>query len=216
MVQLSPDTRLESWDGCSGYHYSDPAILGFSHTHLSGTGCADLGDIRVTPQVGEIQPPKAKDGYHCAFSHKDESARPGYYTVTLQDPKVKVELTATARAGFHRYTFPAEEPAHLVFDLDRGIGSQPAEGSVTVEKDNLISGYRRSHGWAADKTFYFVAEFSRPFDGVGINVNGKPTDDARAGKGQHVVFHIDYRKGGEPILVKIGISGTSVEGARRT
>ena len=106
MVQLSPDTRLETWDGCSGYHWSDSTILGFSHTHLSGTGCADLGDLRVTPLSGPTDPSQSKFGYACRFSHSDESAKPGYYRVLLQEPKVKVELTATAHAGFHRYTFP--------------------------------------------------------------------------------------------------------------
>ena len=126
MVQLSPDTRLESWDGCSGYHYSDSAILGFSHTHLSGTGCSDLGDIRFTPLSGKI-PKMEKDGYHCRFSHNDEVARPGYYSVTLQDPKIAVELTATPHAGFHKYTFPAGEVARLALDLGRGCQDEPIE-----------------------------------------------------------------------------------------
>ena len=116
MVQLSPDTRLESWDGCSAYHYSDRQILGFSHTHLSGTGCSDLGDIRFTPLSGQI-PKMERDGYHCKFSHNDETAKPGYYKVTLQDPKIEVELTATPHAGFHKYTFPAGEVARLASTL---------------------------------------------------------------------------------------------------
>ena len=98
MIQLSPDTRLESWDGCSGYHYSDSAILGFSHTHLSGTGCSDLGDIRVTP-LGSKIPKMEKDGYHLRFSHDNEVAKPGHYRVTLTDPKIEVDLTTTAHAG---------------------------------------------------------------------------------------------------------------------
>src|SRR5208283_2443044 len=130
MVQLSPDTGLAGWEHCSGYHFEDKAILGFSHNHLSGTGCPDLGDIRITP-LGAKLPRQNAEGYLCPFSHKDEVARPGYYSVVLQNPKVKVELTATAHAGFHKYTFPADQadqarslpagapPVSLVFDLVR-------------------------------------------------------------------------------------------------
>ena len=178
MVQLSPDTGLTGWEHCSGYHYEDKAILGFSHNHLSGTGCPDLGDIRITP-LGPTAPPQNKEGYLCPFSHKDEVARPGYYSVVLQNPKVKVELTATAHAGFHKYSFSGGQPVSLNFDLVRGIANDPAgdtlEGVVAV-KNNVLSGYRRSKGWAADKTCYFVAEFSRPFDTVGITADDKPFD----------------------------------------
>ena len=217
MVQLSPDTGLSGWEHCSGYHYEDKAILGFSHNHLSGTGCPDLGDIRITP-LGSTLPPQNKEGYLCPFSHKDEIARPGYYRVLLQNPKVKVELTAAAHTGFHKYSFSGGEPATLVFDLVRGIANDPVdvalEGAVVMEKDNVLSGYRRSKGWAADKTCYFVAEFSRPFDDVGIEVDGKPIA-AKHGKGLHVTARVGYKNSQEPILVKVGISGVSVEGARK-
>jgi predicted alpha-1,2-mannosidase len=216
MVQLSPDTRLETWDGCSGYHYSDHDILGFSHTHLSGTGCGDLGDIRVTPLDSSRTPAKQKDGYHAAFSHDDETARPGYYSVVLKDPKIKVELTASAHSGFHRYTFPADASPQLVFDLDRGISNRAAEGSFTMESPTIVSGYRRSHGWAADKTFYFAAEFSRPIQGdPGIEIEGKAAVKAREGKGPHVAVKLDFQRGDEPLLVKIGISAVSEEAARK-
>lgn len=214
MVQLSPDTRLETWDGCSGYHGSDSAILGFSHTHLSGTGCADLGDIRVTPLSGPMQAPKHKDGYHLRFSHRDETARPGYYSVLLGDPQIKAELTATAHVGFHRYTFPIDKPTHLIFDLERGIGSPPVEAYVEVDSPTSIRGYRRSTGWAADKTFYFAAEFSRPFKSLGIEVDGK-TVSAREAKGKHVTAHADFPPSDKPVLVKIGISAVSAQAARR-
>ncbi|MBN2577993.1 MAG: GH92 family glycosyl hydrolase [Pirellulales bacterium] len=214
MVQLSPDTRLGTWDGCSGYHYSDPAILGFSHTHLSGTGCGDLGDIRVTPLSGEVAP--AKDGYRLAFSHENEKARPGYYSVVFSNPKIKAELTAMARAGFHRYHFPEGQPAHLAFDLARGIMNNPAECEFKAESNTVVSGYRRSHGWAADKTFYFVAEFSRPFDAVHIEVDGKPVaEGTRAGKGTNVQAVLDFNDPAKPVLMKIGLSAVSVEGARK-
>ncbi len=217
MVQLSPDTGLAGWEHCSGYHYEDKAILGFSHNHLSGTGCPDLGDIRITP-LGPTPPPENKEGYLCPFSHKDEVARPGYYSVVLQDPKVKVELTATAHAGFHKYSFTGGQKSSLVFDLVRGIANDPAgatlEGAVTVESDNLLSGYRRSQGWAPDKTCFFVAEFSRPFDSVGIDVDGKHVE-AKQGKGARVTARVGYKDSREPILVKVGLSAVSVEGARK-
>ena len=220
MVQLSPDTGLTGWEHCSGYHYEDKAILGFSHNHLSGTGCPDLGDIRITP-LGPTPPPQNKEGYLCPFSHKDEIARPGYYSVLLQNPKVKVELTATAHAGFHKYSFSGGQTASLVFDLVRGIANEPAGvtmgGAVVVEKDNVLSGYRRSKGWAADKTCFFVAEFSRPFDAVGIEVDGKPVKPGEVvqGKGRAVTAARRLQELAEPILVKVGISGVSVEAARK-
>jgi predicted alpha-1,2-mannosidase len=214
MVQLSPDTRLDTWDGCSGYHYSDRAILGFSHTHLSGTGRGDLGDIRITPLSGKVLP--VKDGYRLAFSHENEKAKPGYYSVIFNDPKIKAELTATARAGFHRYQFPEGPPIHLAFDLARGIRNRPAKCAFEAESNTVVSGFRRSRGWAADKTFYFVAKFSRPFDAVHVEVNGKPVaQDARQGKGTAVQAVLDFNDPTEPVLMKIGISATSVEGARK-
>jgi predicted alpha-1,2-mannosidase len=234
MVQLSPDTRIETWDGCSGYHYSDKTILGFSHTHLSGTGCPDLGDIRVIPLSGDLQAVKKKAHLAQPFSHADETAKPGYYEVLLGDSKIKVELTATAHAGFHRYTFPADRPACLVFDLDRGIGSQTEESVATVESDTVIVGYRHSHGWAADKTYYFVAEFSQPFDTIEARIDGKTnfvklnpanvqrdinTKDKAANdhevKGKGLWVGANFKKADKPILVKVGISAVSVEAARK-
>jgi predicted alpha-1,2-mannosidase len=214
MVQLSPDTRLHTWDGCSGYHYSDKAILGFSHTHLSGTGCGDLGDIRVTPISGDV-PKSKKDGIHQKFSHDNEQATPGYYSVTFNDPQIKAELTATAHAGFHRYTFPKEKTARLIFDLARGISNDAVEGHLVVEKNTVISGYRRSKGWAKDKTYYFVAEFSRPFDACVFQVNDKELPAGSIeGKDKHVIGTVNFNKATDPVLLKIGISAVSVEGAR--
>src|SRR5262245_5275011 len=165
MVQLSPDTRTEGWDGSSGYHYTDTTIEGFSHTHLSGTGVGDLGDILLMPTVGEVRlvPGTPGNGYKSRFTHAQESASPGYYRVFLQDPKVTVELTATARCGFHKYTFPASDRAHIVLDLTHGIGNSPCEAGITVENSTTISGYRKTHGWAGDRAIYFVMQFSRPF-----------------------------------------------------
>jgi predicted alpha-1,2-mannosidase len=215
MVQLSPDTRLETWDGCSGYHDSDKTILGFSHTHVSGTGRGDFGDIRVQPLSGKM-PKQQKTGYPQAFSHADEKASPGYYCVTFSDPKIKAELTATAHAGFHRYTFPKGDEAHLAFDLGRGIRNNPIEGRLVVESKTRLSGYRRSSGWSKDKTFYFVAELSRPFDSIGFENDRKPLpNDKTVGQGKWLVAHLDFKDAAEPILMKIGLSPVRVEAARR-
>jgi len=214
MVQLSPDTRFDGWDACSGYHWSDSTIRGFSHTHISGTGCLDLGDIRVIPLSGTKEEIRAKGYYPLKFSHADELAKPGYYRVSLGDPKMTAELTATAHAGFHRYTFPADRTAWLEFDLIHGVGNQVIEAAIVAESNTVIHGYRRSHGWADDKTYYFVAEFSRPFAAFSATVDGKPVE-GREAKGQRVNALLDFEKVNEPILVKVGVSPNSVEGARK-
>jgi predicted alpha-1,2-mannosidase len=218
MVQLSPDTRDNTWDGSSGYHYSDQSILGFSHNHLTGTGCPDLGNILLMPTVGDLKlTPGGRpgDGYRARFSHQDEIARPGYYSVFLPDYQVKVELTATARAGFHRYTFPATTAGHVVVDLQHGIGNKVTDAQLTIEDNHTASGYRKSNGWGGDKAYYFVMEFSRPFDSAGVrqidkDVEGKQTT------GKETKGHFDFKtKAGEQILVRVGLSTVSVEGARK-
>ena len=218
MVQLSPDTRDSGWDGSSGYHYSDDSILGFSHNHLTGTGCADLGNILLMPTVGELKlVPGAKpgEGYRARFSHADETARPGYYEVLLPDYGVNVELTATAHAGFHRYTFPASDAAHVVVDLQHGVGNTVTEAQLTIENDHTASGYRRSEGWGGDKIYYFVMEFSRPFDGSGVAQADKDVAGIQS-TGKETKGHFDFKtKTGEQILVRVGLSTVSVEGARK-
>lgn len=218
MVQLSPDTRDNTWDGSSGYHYSDGSILGFSHNHLTGTGCADLGNILLMPTVGDLKLTPGRspgDGYRARFSHAEEISRPGYYSVLLPDYNVKVELTATARAGFHRYTFPATTAGHVVVDLQHGIGNKVTEAQLSIENNHTASGYRKSNGWGGDKTYYFVMEFSRPFDSAGVaqadkDVAGKQTT------GKETKGHFDFKtKVGGQILVRVGLSTVSVEGARK-
>ncbi|MEI9962680.1 MAG: GH92 family glycosyl hydrolase [Limisphaerales bacterium] len=217
MVQLSPDTRDNGWDGTSGYHYFDNSILGFSHNHLTGTGCGDLGNVLLMPTVGALKlVPGANpgEGYRARFSHNDEIARPGYYSVYLPDYKVKVELTATARAGLSRYTFPATTEGHVVVDLQHGIGNNVVEAQLKIENDYTVSGYRKSAGWGGDKVYYFVMEFSRPFNSAGVaqadkDVAGKQTT------GKETKGHFDFKtKAGEQILVRVGLSTVSVEGAR--
>jgi len=193
MVQLSPDTRLTGWDGCSGYHYSDSIIYGFSHTHLSGTGISDYGDVLLMPTAGRPDEP-----YPSRFSHQNERASPGFYSVKLDDDNIFVELTATARAGLHRYTFPATNEANVIIDLahrDKVIDS-----GLTVEGATIL-GWRRSQAWARDQVVYFAIEFSQPFTEHGFkNLQG--------------FFRFDAR-GGKPILARVGISAVSTEGALR-
>ncbi len=191
MVQLSPDTPIQGWDGCSGYHYSDSAIVGFSHTHLSGTGCGCLGDILLMPTVGEIQ--FKAEGYKSAFSHEQEHATPGDYRVFLDGPKVAVELAATARCGFHRYTFPAADNAHIILDLAHGVGGKAVETWVTVENETTVSGARISQGWGGRREVYFVMQFSKPFTSVVLEQDGQRlAAEAREGKGQSVKAAFNY------------------------
>lgn len=219
MVQLSPDTRVDTWDGCSGYHYSDSTILGFSHTHLSGTGCANLGDLLLMPTVGELRlnPGPPGSGYAARFSHDQETATPGYYSVRLQDSGLLVELTATERCGFHRYTFPARADAHIILDLAHGISSQPVDAGLLVENDTTISGYRTSTGWGGRRTAYFVMQFSRPFTSFGIQRDGhRLTNPRTAVHGKKLQAYVNYDTQTQSvILVKVGLSATSVEGARK-
>lgn len=219
MVQLSPDTRDQTWDGCSGYHYDDTAIQGFSHTHLTGTGCGDLGDILIMPMVGaeywDVGTPG--NGYESRFSHARETAHPGYYRVFLQTPGVLAEMTATARCGLHKYTFPQSDSAHIIIDLGHGIGNDNYDGAVDVENDTTISGFRKTHGWASDRVVYFVAQFSKPFASFQLaHDDVQFANGTRTGTGAHLKAMVTFATGaGEPVLVKVGISGTSVDAARK-
>ena len=170
MVQLSPDTRLFGWDACSGYYYDDTSIMGFTHTHLSGTGIGDYGDILFMPVVGEKPliagtAENPDEGYRSRFSHEQESARPGYYQVLLQDDSINVELTATLRAGLHRYTYPKASDARLIVDMEPTIhGHQHPVTQIRVVNDSTIAGMKYTVGWAKRHYVYFYAVFSSPFD----------------------------------------------------
>ena len=164
LVQLSPDTRTEDWDACSGYHYSDDAILGFSHTHLSGTGCADLGDFLFTPAVGEV---KEKDGRYVIaplpFSHANELASPGYYKVSFPERGVDVSLTATAHTGVHKYSFTGAGERKILINLVHGMGEPEIhEVSVTQLGADEISGTKVQSWWIPQRGVYFNAKFSAP------------------------------------------------------
>ena len=190
-VQLSPDTGIKDWDHCSGYHYSDSSILGFSHTHLSGTGCIDMLDVLLMPATDDFKfDPKAAAGspacYRSKFSHSEEEATPGYYRVYLQDSKVKVELTATERTGIHRYTFPKSDNARFLLDLahagDAGSGCRTSRtsadasirwSSMKIVGKDTIMGARCTDVWGKGRQLYFSMKFSKPFDSAEIYSEGE-------------------------------------------
>jgi putative alpha-1,2-mannosidase len=204
MVQLSPDTRTEGWDACSGYHYTDSTILGFTHTHLSGTGATCLGDVLLMPTVGDLQLDAGSpgNGYASAFSHTQEESEPGYYRVFLQTPKVTAELTTTTRCGFHQYTFPASDQAHFILDLTHSIGSKPVKEAVHIEDDHTVSGYSIANGWGGDRTIYFVMEFSKPFESCGVQRDGKQINDVHDAEGSDIKAFFNYKtSNNEKILV---------------
>ncbi len=217
MVQLSPDTRLTGWDGCSGYHYSDSVIYGFSHTHLSGTGIPDYCDILFMPATGGVKLNNGYGedpdlGYGSRFSHDREEAEPGYYRVHLDDYGIDAELTASRRAGLHRYRFPGS--GYILLDLSHR--DPVIDSEIRVVNDHEIEGSRRSNSWARNQHLYFAAQFSRPFNRADLAVD----DSIRAGLKEVTgtdlkgVFYFKLTKGDE-VLLKVGISAVSVEGARK-
>lgn len=219
MVQLSPDTDISGWDWCSGYHNSDSSIMGFSHTHLSGTGASDFGDILLMPTTGDAKLiPGSKEnpdeGYRSRFSHSSEKASPGYYSVVLEDYKIKAELTATNRTGFHRYTFPASDHSNIIIDLEHGISDRVEEGYIKIVNSNKIEGYRKSRGWARNQIVYFAMEFSKPFEFFGTAINGSISVNQNEALGKSVKAYVSFKTSeNEQVLVKVGISAINIEGA---
>lgn len=243
-VQLSPDTdtiphnvggqyQKRAYEYCAGYRHGDKTIVGFSHTHLSGTGHSDLGDILVMPSVRDVKlnPGTADDpdsGYRSRFSHESESASPGYYAVTLDDSGVRAELTATARTGVHRYTFPKDADGHVVVDLAHGIYNYDGKvlwSTLRVESDTLITGYRITNGWARTNYTYFAISFSQPVTDYGyedrapVPYNGfwrrfdvNSNFPEIAGRKVAAYFHFDTRRERE-LVVKVALSAVSTEGA---
>jgi putative alpha-1,2-mannosidase len=208
MVQLSPDTRLEGWDGCSGYHYTDTVVYGFSHTHLSGTGIADYCDILFMPTTGT---PKFKNTeYSSPFKKKGESASPGYYKTHLDKYDIDVELTASTRAGMHRYDYPSGQQANIIIDLQHR--DQVLNSWVEVVSDREIRGYRQSKSWASDQHVYFYAKFSKPFKAYGIAVNDQLQEGLKKAEGKNLKLYIRFDNPGE-VISKVGISAVSADGA---
>src|ERR1043165_1130436 len=212
MVQLSPDSRLKGWDGCSGYHYSDKVIYGFSHTHLSGTGCSDYGDILLMPTTGKVQFSNKK--YSSSFKKESETASAGYYSVFLDKPGVKVELTATTRTGLHKYTFPKSSSANVILDLTHR--DMVKQGEITITGDNEISGKRVSNAWANNQIIYFVIQFSKPFAHAGIAKADVANENSKHDTGSLLKAFASFETTeGEVIYARVGISAESVEGARK-
>lgn len=211
MAQLSPDTRIEGWDACAGYHYADSTILGFSHTHLSGTGIPDYGDILFFPSS---QKPGTTTSHR--FSHSREQALPGYYRVSFDDEHSTAELTATRRVGVHRYTFPGSSTSNIVIDLHHGLGPDHVLDSwIEFVSDREVRGYRQSTGWAKDQRIYFVARFSKPFSGHGVLSNAASGSGNRS-EGTDVRVFVQFNTTeGEQILIKVGISSVDTTGARK-
>ncbi len=286
LVQLSPDTAgppepkwngkwdIYNWDHCGGYHYPDNFVFGFSHTHISGTGAMELGDVLLMPMVegrnwswvpGVTRPAHVdtsatlctgrdwdcgvvgkqhesqiealgpnsgwvsgmrKSGYRSHFSHEHEVVRAGYYSVYLQTPQVKAELTATTRCGMHRYTYPAlpaDTSCGMILDLVHGLGNTAYYAELTIESPTRISGKRYSHGWARNREAYFAMEFSAPIKSFEVMVDGLVAKST-ASEPQHfsgvqikAIFQWDHPvvNADHPLLVRTGISGTGVDGAKK-
>ena len=210
MVQLSPATRLDGWDGSSGYHYSDSAIYGFSHTALNGTGVGDYGDILLMPTVGE--PSLKNSDYRSPFQKKNEKAAAGYYSVFLDKPGVLAELTTTSRVGYHRYTFPETREANIIIDLEHR--DKVTDSWIEIVSDTEIRGLRRSSNWADDVVWFFHMEFSKPFVRKGIATDNNVVDGSIYARGTSVKAFVGFEtSANEAIEVKVAISAVDPEGA---
>lgn len=216
MVQLSPDSGMNGWDWCSGYNYSDKKIAGFSHTHLSGTGIGDLCDILFMPILSDGKPP---GDIRSDFTHGQEKAHPGYYSVQLHKYDIKVELTASPRVGVHRYTFQVlrvgTHPA-VVIDLGSAINwDTPTDTYIRIEKPTVVSGFRRSTGWAKDQHVYFVAHFSEQIQSHTFYETGAQSSNEPEMRGKRTKAVLDFNLPTNTVLeIQVGISPVSVEGAR--
>jgi predicted alpha-1,2-mannosidase len=252
MVQLSPDTHESGWDAASGYHQGDGSIMGFSHTHLSGTGIGDMLDVLLMPAQGPVLlqpgrrgrpdrnfhskydgvanaaalsadgPAQPGRGYRSRYDQASEQAQPGYYRVRLTDHDILAELTATLRAGLHRYTFARKGAGHLLLDLAHGYHTDPAQpAKITdaelrvVGNDTLVGG-RRVHAWADGRHLYFALKLSRPFTRAELYSEDQPLHGAKEAKGTHLKAALHYADAGSaPLLVKVGISAVDTDGALR-
>jgi predicted alpha-1,2-mannosidase len=210
MVQLSPDTRLDGWDGCGGYHYSDSFIYGFTHTHLSGTGVSDYGDVLLMPMHG--MPSPVNKIYGSTFSHANEKASAGFYSVKLDDDNISAELTSTTRVGFHRYKFSSTAKNSIIVDLKHR--DEVIESSLKIIDQHTIAGLRRSKAWADNQYVYFVIEFSKPFSESGIWQNDtlmpSRLSELSNSKNIKAFFQFDVAE----VMAKVALSAVSIEGAQ--
>ncbi len=243
-VQLSPDTdeqpylingryNKDAYKYCAGYNYDDRTIVGFSHTHFSGTGHSDLGDFLIMPTVGDLQlEPGDKDhpktGSRSAFSHRNEIVAPNYYKVLLDDDHITAELTTSQRVGFHQYTFPASENSHIILELMHGIYNYDDKNVwtfVRVENNRTIVGYRQTNGWARTRTVYSAMEFSKPFTNYGFKDFKPPaykgfwrkfdqTKNFPEMAGEQIRAYFDFKTArDEKIKVKFALAPVSTTGA---
>jgi predicted alpha-1,2-mannosidase len=239
MVQLSPDTQIrpfkQSYKWAAGYRYEDATILGFSHTHFSGAGHSDLGDVLLTPLIGENvplepgEPGGTQAGYRHSFSHASEHAEPGYYSVSLDGGQIRAELTASERVGVHRYTFAGQAKRHLLLDLRSSIYNYPGKvlwSRVRIRKDGTISGMRETRGWAPGRQLYFAMRFSVPVSGHslynreenpppyhGFKSPGNSPQDTQSIEGRGLEAAFDFAPSSEPLVVKVSLSPVSEENA---
>jgi len=210
MVQLSPDTRIDgSWDGCSGYHYSDSLIYGFSHTHLSGTGCSDWGDVMIMPVSGT--PQYDSKNYRSSFSHKTETAKAGYYSCTLTKYQIRAELTVTPRVGIHQYVFLNTKASQgIMVDLNHRDALRDAH--LRMKDSVTVVGYRRSQAWAKDQIVFFCIRFSKPIQRMAFDAKTIISDvSASDSRLRQAVFYV--ANDAKPLVLKVGISAVSIDGA---
>lgn len=238
MVQLSPDTQIrpykQSYKWAAGYRYEDATILGFSHTHFSGAGHSDLGDVLLQPISGDVhlepgEPEKAGSGYRSRFDHKSEEAHPGYYAVTLADYDIRAELTATARVGLHRYSYPRGRSAHVLLDLRSSIYNYPGKvlwSRIRVRNDGAVTGMRKTRGWAPGRQLYFAIRFSQPVitrelydreplpvDYKGFKAPGNTPATTQSVEGRGLLGVFDFAPDAKPLIVKVAISSVSEDNA---
>jgi predicted alpha-1,2-mannosidase len=220
MVQLSPDTRTAGWDACGGYYHDDTEIWGFSHTHLSGTGIGDYGDVLIMPFTGQIgiesgTPQKPDYAYRSGFKKENQDTAPGYYRVLLDRYQVKAELSATPRVGVHRYTFPAARAAGFVVDLKHSLQNREVlRAFIHVINDREIAGWRHVRGWAPNRWIYFHAAFSKPF-AAELYVDDTLQEGRTKVTGNNVKAKLTFdTSANETVLIKVGISPVDMDGAR--
>ena len=243
IVQVSPDTdtiphnidgvyQPRAYEYWAGYQHKDSSIVGFSHTHFSGTGHSDLGDILLMPFTGELQinPGTADNpdsGYRSRFSHDTEISRPGYYEVQLSDDLINVQLTATERVGIHKYTYPADQKKQLILDLNHGIYNYDGKvlwANLRVENDTLLTGYRITNGWSRVNYTYFAISFSQPITHYGytdrekVNYPGgfrrfNTAENFPEIGGRKVVSYFEFKEGSAPLEIKVALSAVGTDGA---
>ncbi len=218
MLQVSPDNGISKWDWCSGYHYSDSIMIGFSHLHLSGTGIGDLNDIRIMPvnkKVDLTTHVSSRDDlpYKSSYSHNEEVSEPGYYNVLLKDHNIKAELTSDLRTAFHRYTYEKNDLQSVIIDLGFAINWDKTVGSnIKIEDEFTVSGYRYSTGWAKNQKVYFVAKFSKPIAKYDLVVDGNYLAEINKVTGEKTTAQIFFDSADNDVVeVQVGLSSVSVK-----